>query len=204
MEFDPTPAAAAQPHTKWGRFLMYLDAMSSFWRDWIVNYDLGHQLRLTQDAGRGSRELVSHAQSWAVGKYEATLAWARKVQERVGSSAVKWVFRAFAVLLLVTFATSVPRLLALLRKFRLARRPERAPQMAASIWYQRMLKILARRGWQKSPAQTPEEFASAIRDVQLKQRVTNFTEHYENARFGGSAEGASRLSEIYDEIKHTR
>jgi transglutaminase-like putative cysteine protease len=204
MEFDPTPAAAAQPHTEWGRFLMYLDAMSSFWRDWIVNYDLGHQLRLTQDAGRGSRELVSHAQSWAVGKYEATLAWARKVQERVGSSAVKWVLRAFAVLLVVTFATSVPRLLAFFRKFRLARRPEKAPQLAASIWYQRMLKILARRGWQKSPAQTPEEFASAIRDVQLKQRVTNFTEHYENARFGGSAEEASRLSEIYQEIKRAR
>jgi hypothetical protein len=126
------------------------------------------------------------------------------VQERVGSSAAKWVLRAFAVLLLVTFATSVPRLLAFLRKFRLARRPEKAPQLAASIWYQRMLKILARRGWQKSPAQTPEEFASAIRDVQLKQRVTNFTEHYENARFGGSAEEASRLSEIYDEIKHAR
>jgi protein-glutamine gamma-glutamyltransferase len=204
MEFDPTPAAAAQPHTRWGRFLMYLDAMSSFWRDWIVNYDLGHQLRLTQDAGRGSRELVSHAQSWAVGKYDATLAWARKVQERIGLSAVKWGLRAFAVLLLVTLATSIPRLLAFLRKFRLARRPERAPQMAASIWYQRMLRILARRGWQKSAAQTPEEFASAIRDEELKQRVTTFTEHYENARFGGSAEEASRLSEIYQEIKHTR
>jgi hypothetical protein len=204
MELDPTPAAAAQPHTKWGRFLMYLDAMSSFWRDWIVNYDLGHQLRLTQDAGRGSRELVSHAQSWAVGKYDATLAWARRVQERIGSSAVKWVLRAFAALLLVTFATSVPRLLTLLRKFRLARRPERAPQMAASMWYQRMLKILARRGWQKSLAQTPEEFASAIRDEQLKQRVTTFTEHYENARFGGSPEEASRLSEIYQEIKRAR
>jgi protein-glutamine gamma-glutamyltransferase len=204
MEFDPTPAADAQPRTRWGRFLMYLDAMSSFWRDWIVNYDLGRQLRLTQDAGRGSRELVSHAQSWAVGKYEATLAWARKVQERLGSSAVEWVVRAFVVLLLVIFATSVPRLLAFVRKFRLARRPERAPQMAASIWYQRMLRILARRGWQKSPAQTPEEFASAIRDAELKRRVTTFTEHYENARFGGSAAEASRLSEIYDEIKHAR
>jgi len=184
--------------------LMYVDAMSSFWRDWIVNYDLGHQLRLTQDAGRGSRELVSHAQSWAVGKYEATLAWARKVQERIGSSGVKWVLRAFAVLLLVIFATSVPRLLAFLRKFRLARRPERAPQMAASIWYQRMLKILARRGWQKSPAQSPDEFAAAIPDDRLKRQVTNFTEHYENARFGGSAEEASKLSEIYEEIKQTR
>jgi hypothetical protein len=38
----------------------------------------------------------------------------------------------------------------------------------------------------------------------LKQRVSSFTEHYENARFGGSAEEASKLSEIYEEIKQTR
>jgi protein-glutamine gamma-glutamyltransferase len=204
VEFDPTPAAAAQPHSKWGRFQLYLDAMSSFWRDWVVNYDLGHQLRLTQDAGRGSRELVSHAQWWAVGRYERALAWAREVQERVGPSAVKWVLRAFAAFLLLILAASVPRLLTLLRRFRLARRPERAPHIAASIWYQKMLRLVERRGWQKKPAQTPEEFAAAIPDEQLKERVTNFTEHYEHARFGGSAEGASRLSEIYEEIKHAR
>jgi hypothetical protein len=204
MEFDPTPAAEPHAQTKWERFLLYIDAMNSFWRDWVVNYDLGRQLRLTQDAGRGSRELVSHAQSWAVGKYDATLAWARRVQGRVGTSALKWVLRAFAVFLLLILAAGVPRLLATLSRFRLARRPERAPQMAASIWYQKMLKVLARRGWQKAPAQTPDEFAAAIPDETLKQRVTTFTEHYENARFGGSAEGASRLSDIYEEIKHTR
>jgi transglutaminase-like putative cysteine protease len=204
MEFDPTPAAEPHAQTKWERFLLYIDAMNSFWRDWIVNYDLGHQLRLTQDAGRGSRELVSHAQSWAAGKYDATLAWARRVQGRVGTSALKWVLRAFAAFLLLILAAGIPRLLATLSRFRLARRPERAPQMAASIWYQKMLKVLARRGWQKVPAQTPEEFAAAIRDEQLKQRVTTFTEHYENARFGGSPEEASRLSEIYQEIKRAR
>jgi hypothetical protein len=183
---------------------LYIDAMNSFWRDWVVNYDLGRQLRLTQDAGRGSRELVSHAQSWAVGKYDATLAWARRVQGRVGTSALKWVLRAFAVFLLLILAAGVPRLLATLSRFRLARRPERAPQMAASIWYQKMLKVLARRGWQKAPAQTPDEFAAAIPDETLKQQVTTFTEHYENARFGGSPEEASRLSEIYQEIKRAR
>jgi protein-glutamine gamma-glutamyltransferase len=204
MEFDPTPAADAKAQTKWGRFLLYIDAMDSFWRDWIVNYDLGHQLRLTQDASSGSRELVSHAQSWAVGKYERTLAWARNVQKRVGPSAVKWVLRACAAFLFLILVANMPRLLAALRKFRLARRPETAPQMAASIWYQRMLKTLARRGWQKSPSQTPDEFAAAIPDETLKQRVSSFTEHYENARFGGSAEEASKLSEIYEEIKQTR
>ena len=204
MEFDPTPSAAVQPHSRWGRFLLYMDAMSSFWRDWVINYDLGHQLRLTQDASRGSRELVSHAQSWTIGKYEQTLAWARRVQGRIGGSAVKWVLRAFVALLILLCAATTPRLLAFTRRLQIVRRPGKAPQVAASLWYQKMLGTLARRGWKKLPAQTPEEFASAIRDEQLKKQVTSFTEHYENARFGGSVDEASRLPEIYEEIKQAR
>ena len=76
--------------------------------------------------------------------------------------------------------------------------------MAASIWYERMLRLIAKRGWEKSPAQTPEEFIAAIQDLQLKNRVSDFTEHYEKARFGGSAEEASRLPELYDEMKSSR
>lgn len=201
IEFDPTPAAAAQPHSRWGRFLLYIDAMDSFWRDWVINYDLGHQLRLTQDASRGSRELVSHAQSWTIGKYEQALAWARRVQGRVGGSAVKWALRAFVALLVVLCATSVPRVVLFARKLRIVRRPGKAPQIAASLWYQKMLGTVARRGWKKLPAQTPEEFAAAIKDEPLKKHVMTFIEHYENARFGGSVEEASRLPEIYQEIK---
>jgi hypothetical protein len=169
-----------------------------------VNYDLAHQLRLTQDASRGSRELVSHAQSWTIGRYEQVLAWARRVQARAGASAVKWVVRGFVGLLLLLGATSVPRLLAFVRKLQIVRRPRKAPQVAASLWYQKMLGTLARRGWEKLPGQTPEEFAGAIRDEQLKRHVRSFTEHYENARFGGSEDEASRLPQIYEEIKHAR
>jgi len=92
----------------------------------------------------------------------------------------------------------------LIRRFRLARRPQKSPQMAASIWYERMLKQTAGRGWEKSPAQTPEEFAATIADPQLKDRVSGFTERYENARFGKSPEDASRLPELYDDIKTSR
>jgi hypothetical protein len=76
--------------------------------------------------------------------------------------------------------------------------------MAASIWYGRMLRQVARKGWEKKPAQTPAEFAAAIRDENLKSRVADFTEHYESARFGRSAKEASRLPEIYEEIKKSR
>jgi transglutaminase-like putative cysteine protease len=201
MEFDPTPSSGVQIQTQWSRFMLYMDAMSSFWREWVVNYDLGHQIRLTQDASRGSRALVGQAQSWSRKQYQRMLAWASKTEDQIGDSTVKWGLRVLAVFFLALIAASVPRMLALVRRFRLARWPQKSPQMAASIWYERMLRQTARRGWEKSPAQTPEEFAAAIADPKLKEKVYGFTEHYENARFGASAEEASRLPELYEEIK---
>jgi len=204
MEFDPTPSSGVQIQTQWKRFMLYMDAISSFWREWVVNYDLGHQIRLTQDASRGSRAIVAQAQSWGRKQYQRMLAWASKTEEQIGDSTVKWGLRALAIFFLGLIAACVPRLLALVRRFRLARRPQKSPQMAASIWYERMLRQAARRGFEKSPAQTPEEFAAAIADPKLKEKVYGFTEHYENARFGASAEEASRLPELYEEIKASR
>jgi transglutaminase-like putative cysteine protease len=203
-EFDPTPSSGAQIQTQWSRFMLYMDAMSSFWREWVVNYDLGHQIRLSQDASRGSRAIVAQAQSWGRKQYQRMLAWASKTEDQIGDSTVKWGLRALALFFLGLVAATIPRMLALVRRFRLARRPQKSPQMAASIWYERMLRQAARRGWEKSPAQTPEEFAAAIADPKLKEKVYGFTEHYENARFGASAEEASRLPELYEEIKSSR
>jgi hypothetical protein len=204
MSFDPTAAGNVEAHTQWNRFMLYMDAMASFWRDWIVNYDLAHQLRLSQDASRGSRELAGRAQSWGRRQYEQILIWARRTQDRVGRSTVKWGLRALGAFFLLLLAFSVPRLAALARRLRFARRPRTAPQIAASIWYERMLRRVSRLGWEKSPAQTPAEFVSAIEDSQLRARISHFTEHYEKARFGGSADEASHLPELYEEIKNSR
>jgi hypothetical protein len=99
---------------------------------------------------------------------------------------------------------AVPRVIAFIRKLRLTKRPERAPQVAATLWYERMLHLLARQGWEKSPAQTPSEFVSVIKDDQLRDSVARFTERYENARFGNSAQEASRLPELFEEVKSSR
>src|SRR3954471_12860803 len=204
LTFDPTPAGNAQAHSEWNRFMLYMDAMSSFWREWVVNYDLAHQLRLTQDATHGSRAVVGQAQSWGRREYQKMLAWAKRVQDGVGASSVKWGIRAVVTITLVLLIISFPRLLLLFQKIRLARSPRRAPQLAASIWYERMLRHTAKLGWTKSPAQTPDEFASIISDQKIQHRVLDFTEHYERARFGNSAEDASRLPELYEEIKSAR
>jgi transglutaminase-like putative cysteine protease len=201
MTFDPTASGDGQVHAQWSRAMLYLDAVTSFWREWIVNYDLAHQLRLGQDASRGSRELVGRAQAWGRGEYEKILAWARRTQDRVGRSTVKWGLHALELFLLALVAFSVPRLLSILRKLRLARAPQKAPQLAASIWYERMLRRAARLGWEKSPAQTPAEFVRGIDDPQIRTRISDFTAHYEKARFGGSAEEAARLPELYQGIK---
>jgi hypothetical protein len=63
--------------------------------------------------------------------------------------------------------------------------------------------MLARRGWRKSPAHTPSEFLICIPDEATRKSVAEFTQHYESARFGGSAEDAQRLPELYEEISTT-
>jgi hypothetical protein len=60
--------------------------------------------------------------------------------------------------------------------------------------------MLARKGWRKSPAQTPEEFLSCIQDEVMRESAAKFTRHYQSARFGGSAQDARRLPELYEEV----
>jgi len=202
-EFDPTPASSLVP-PQTNRFMLYMDAAASFWREWIVNYDIGHQLRLSQDASRGSRELVARAQAWMKSHYDGLLGRARTMQDRVGRSTVVWGQRVLVLFVIGLIIAAVPRVIAFIRKLRLTKRPERAPQVAATLWYERMLHFLAREGWEKAPAQTPTEFVSVIKDDQLRNSVARFTERYENARFGNSAQEASRLPELFEEVKSSR
>jgi hypothetical protein len=136
--------------------------------------------------------------------YDRLLGRARTMQERVGRSTVLWGQRVLVLFLIAMIVAAVPRAIAFVRKLRLTKRPERAPQLAATLWYERMLHFVARQGWEKSPAQTPTEFLSVIQDDQLRASVARFTERYENARFGNSAEEASHLPELFDEVKSAR
>ena len=43
ITFDPTPGSATGTPEGWGRAMLYLDAASSFWREWVISYDSSHQ-----------------------------------------------------------------------------------------------------------------------------------------------------------------
>ena len=203
VSFDPTPAGPGVEHGRWSRMMMYWDAMQSFWREWIVNFDTRHQQILGQGAVRNSRQWFEQARNWARQRYFALLGAARHIQKKTLDSPGHWSIAGLLVSVPLLFLVNAGRLLRGLRIRRIAAHPEKAPRLAASIWYERMIRLVERRGWRKSPAQTPTEFVTCIRDILVRDSVARFTRHYEGARFGDCAHDASRLPELFDEITAT-
>ncbi|MGH9540180.1 MAG: DUF4129 domain-containing protein, partial [Terriglobales bacterium] len=204
IAFDPTPSAIVPARTGWSRAMLYVDAMESFWREWIVNYDAGHQQTLAADAAGTSRRLMWTLRRWWHHRYKTLLAAARRTEKTMAESPLSWGSAGALAALLLALAVNGRQLWQALARRRLAARPERSPRKAATIWYERMTAIVARRGWRKSPAQTPREFVQRINDTGMRVRVAEFTRFYESARFDDSVADVRRLPELYEEIAATR
>jgi len=200
ISFDPTPTAPAETRTGWNRGMLYLDAMASFWRDWVVNYDAGHQYSLGRDAARNSLQWFQRMGNWARRQHDSLLKAARRTEQNLSDSPRRWSVAGLVSVVVLLLAANLRRLWRTLRLRRLAARPEKAPSLAASVWYERMIRMLARKGWRKSPAHTPKEFLNCIEDEAMRESVAKFTRHYESARFGGFAEDAQRLPELFEEV----
>ena len=199
--FDPTPGGGADTPQGWGRVGLYVDAMASFWRDWIVSYDTSHQYILGQAAVSGTRGLFEGARAWARTHYDRMLKWARGSQDRVENSPVRWAVIGAVIAMALVLLGNLGRLARLLHERWLQAHPESSPEQAAAMWYGRMARALARRGMKKPAAQTPQEFMKKIEDARLRAPVARFTEVYESARFGNSADDAQRLPELYEEVE---
>jgi transglutaminase-like putative cysteine protease len=198
ISFDPTPAGNAP--AGWSRMQLYIDAAASFWREWIINYDVGHQRTLGRDAATNSRHFFDDARRWIRRQHRALLNAATRAQEHFGNFPARWLgglvaFSAGLILLL-----NLRRLIRGLRAHRLRAHPERAPRESAALWYDRMVGRLARLGWRKSPSQTPLDFVAAIQETSLQKKVARFTQAYESARFGKSLDDAQSLPELFNDI----
>jgi protein-glutamine gamma-glutamyltransferase len=199
--FDPTPAGASGTPQGWERLALYIDAMSSFWRDWVVSYDTSHQYALGQAAFSGTRGLWDRTRAWARQHYDSMLQWARHSQERVEHSPGRWAVMAVVIAFVFLLLGNIGRIVRGLHEKWLRAHPERSPELAAAMWYRRMSRVLARRGVEKPAAQTPQEFVKEIKDSRLRAPVARFTDAYESARFGDSAEDVKRLPELYEEVE---
>ncbi|HZU30902.1 MAG TPA: DUF3488 and transglutaminase-like domain-containing protein, partial [Candidatus Angelobacter sp.] len=205
VTFDPTPGGSTvDSTTRWSRFSLYMDAARELWRDWIVNYDFSHQMTLRREITNQTINAQSSFKSWLWHKYNRlvrTMGNFQRRLERLSPSEMTLCCVLLALLLVMPFT---PKLWRSFQRTRALRNPHRAPRTSASFWYERMLKMVARRGWRKHPSQTPEEFISTIEDPLTRQDVELFTECYERARFAESIPDAERLPELYEEMAGRR
>jgi protein-glutamine gamma-glutamyltransferase len=201
VTFDPTPNSTTGSPQGWGRVMLYLDAASSFWREWVISYDSSHQSILSQSVLSGTRSSLERARLWARLKYGRMLIWARKSQRSAEQEPGRWFGGSAAVLLVLLGLANTGRIAQMIRTRRLRAHPERSPDQAAAMWYERMSRYLARRGVRKATTQTAQEFVRIIPDERLRARVGRFTDAYESARFGNSANDALRLPELYEEVE---
>jgi transglutaminase-like putative cysteine protease len=200
ISFDPTPAGSLLARTGWSRMDLYLDAAASFWREWIINYDVGHQRSLSKDAATGTRLFVDQARRWIERQHSAMLQWARRAHNHFTAFPVRWLGGLIAFTAVLIALWNVRRLIGGMRARSLRAHPERAPRESAALWYDRMVKRMARLGWRKSPSQTPLDFVAAIQETALQEKVARFTRAYESARFGKSVDDAQSLPELFKEV----
>ena len=199
--FDPTPSAAFGTPQGLGRLALYLDAAASFWRDWVVSYDSSNQYVLGKAAINTSRGMWEGARLWAHAHYASMLSWARRSQSRIENSPRQWMLIGGAVVLLLLLLSNLGRIIRFVHEKRLGSHPERSPEQAASVWYQRMARTVARSGMRKTDSETPQEFVRKIEDRRLRLPVERFTDVYESARFGNSADDARQLPELFGEVE---
>jgi hypothetical protein len=75
------------------------------------------------------------------------------------------------------------------------------PESLASLWLERLLRKLGKRGLRKSASQTATHWAESAPDGELRKALSSFVREYENARFGASADSAAKLPELYEEVE---
>jgi hypothetical protein len=201
ITFDPTPGGDVATPEGWDRAALYLDAVQSFWREWVISYDSSHQYILGQAALSGTRSSWERLQTWAKMNYARLLNLARRSQRGTEQSPALWLGGALGVGLVLLALGNIERITQMMRTRRLQAHPERSPDQAAAMWYERMAQFLARRGVKKSTAQTAQEFVRVIEDERLRTKVGQFTDAYESARFGNSGDDARRLPELFEEVE---
>ena len=203
ISFDPTPPDPNQVAETWSEMDDYLDALSVFWSEWIINYDFGHQVRLATELDRQSSKLQLSLRDRF-----------RDLQRQGGGMAAgleRWLVRHKLLGLCLTFTLLCGLALAItegslarLRLFWLWRLRHHGAALSAdeaTLVYQGLLHILRKKGVERAVSQTPRELAHQIAVTRLGREVREFTELYTLLRFGGRPVSVPRLRQLLEAIR---
>jgi transglutaminase-like putative cysteine protease len=192
--FDPTPFDTSGGESSLlSRLALLSDTASQFWNDWVMSYDHPRQLALfsrVQDVRRRFRmpdfdELVAGLKR----ESEAGLGFLR-----VAGGVV------VVLLLAILYGPAAMKWWKRRRHTRKLVRGVSEPS-DATILYQQMLELLAKRGVQKPAWYTPLEFARVVKTPQMAPLVEEATAAYNELRYGGKRDAAPRMLRVLEQIR---
>ena len=199
VTFDPTPPDPSPGgNTLLVKLALYADAVETFWQEWVVSYDLGHQASLAEHMEQAGRRVSLR---WLDRLFEAADSWpsARSWLVDTGLWALVALAAAVAAVWLAPKLWKAWRIRLGVRRLRRGQ----ASLADATLFYTRMLNLLRRRGYDKPAFATPYEFALCLPPSEMGTLVVEFTKAYNALRFGGQAGAAPRLSALLQDLDKT-
>ena len=204
VPFDPTPPdpnlASAEV---WNPLADYLDALDLFWNEWVINFDFAHQFRLAMEVESRSRH-YQRLVTLRLDRFEKRGARAvLAVGEWLLSHKLAVLVLMLAALAALLAAENLPSWgeLRFAWAWQRRRRSGGLDGRDAVLTYRRFLKAVAKKGFRRLPAQTPREFALALRGTSLGALAAEFTAAYNTLRFGGAPVPIDRLRRLLDDIR---
>ncbi|HXQ27138.1 MAG TPA: DUF3488 and transglutaminase-like domain-containing protein [Candidatus Acidoferrales bacterium] len=202
ITFDPTPPGNGRRGGLFGRLGLYWDWFQFAWGEWVVNYDFSHQLTLGQNLQRSTRNWADSARDSYRRKQYAIMHRLLALDRKLEAS--RYFLPGILILLLVVLFALRGRSMIRYAVARWSLRARRGGNLTASLAaleYTEMLRLLEKRGWTKSPSQTPLEFAAAIPAADLSAPVARLTDLYQSARFGDHPAPIEQMSSLLRSIR---
>ncbi|HEY0047654.1 MAG TPA: DUF3488 and transglutaminase-like domain-containing protein [Pyrinomonadaceae bacterium] len=190
VTFDPTPAAGRFSDENAtgiiGSFNKYLEALETFWIQYIVSYDNQEQKSLLRSVRSSVQDYQIEATTWANLLQLRLADWWKQVRGDEGFAKSAWAI-GYGVLYLLGFALGIFAIVRLYRKSKKLKMWEklkaffrREKEDSIVEFYERMQNVLARKGFERATHQTPLEFAFALN----MPEAVKITEKYNRVRFG--------------------
>jgi transglutaminase-like putative cysteine protease len=208
VPFDPTPSAGRFDDSTatsgiFGKFNSYLVALETFWIQYFVAYDNQEQKSLIRSVKNSFIEYQAKTSVWLNEMQYRLSDWWREVRGDKGLQASARAV-AFGILYLLAAILGTILIVWLYRKIRRLDVWQRIhswlkfrKETTIVEFYERMQKVLARRGFTRAAHQTPLEFAFALN----MPEAVSITEKYNRVRFGEKNLSKNETVEIENWLK---
>ena len=197
--FDPTPAGPDGASGILTRLGQYMDLLQLTWNEWVISYDMAHQIVLAQNVERGSRNWKEEAFL----KYQRLQyrgrRWMKSWHQGLGLL-IPFALVFFLAALRFNWIAAAIRRVRIFFQLRASGAARNNPQLASRL-YTEVLRLLERRGFSRRETQTPFELVAAVGDPGLASPLHEFTLLYAHARFGGVPCDTTRLRELFEQIR---